>query len=438
MGGSMVLLKCEDKDLIRELVDSDQGWLDKWFERVKMWSPFDISHERFAWIRIFGLPLHAWNEPGFKLIGDQFGQYIYADQDTSNRSCLEEARLYVKTTNQEIINDSIVVKIKGHNFRMTVSEERGRADPLWWVKGQGASRIKGNYSESSFSELSEESVVFSGEDAGISNEVGVEVEETMIEHNSCGQRLNLGNDQKTYAEICAKGDACGAFSRENDERSGQKKGLMMGNSTNTVVEDSMGQLGDEHPNLNYMGQVNRPRSSPEKNWIKWTSEEVIRPNSVEKQTRGLEISRHWADLQETQKEDSHSGDEEAKDKKNIGEQTMGKNPKGERQRRWREIEQCNYSDDSATRWVTGKKRGNRRKNQKRREESSNQMIVGISLSDSHIEQRNQTILREQNKEEVEKLMELGRRLGVRTQGNDTEIREVLQQMEEVDARRPDP
>ncbi|GKV51294.1 hypothetical protein SLEP1_g57962 [Rubroshorea leprosula] len=143
------------------------------------------------------------------------------------------------------------------------------------------------------------------------------------------------------------------------------------------------------------------------------------------------LNRGFNHLQETQKEDSHSGDEEAKDKKNINEQTMGKNPKGERQRRWREIEQCYYSDNSAIRWVTRKKRGNRRKNQKRREESNNQIIVGISLSDSHIEQRNQTILREQNKEEVEKLMELGRRLGVQTQGNDIEIKEIEEAKEKM-------
>ncbi|GLT50753.1 hypothetical protein SLA2020_242150 [Shorea laevis] len=117
---------------------------------------------------------------------------------------------------------------------------------------------------------------------------------------------------------------------------------------------------------------------------------------------------------------------------------MGKNPKDERQRRWREIEECYYSDDSATRWVTRKKRGNKRKNKKRREESSNRTIVGISLSGSRIEQRNRTILGEWNKEEMEKLMELGKRLGVKTQGNETEIREVLQQMEEADARGPHP
>ncbi|GLT50752.1 hypothetical protein SLA2020_242140 [Shorea laevis] len=124
-----------------------------------------------------------------------------------------------------MIKGSIIVKIKGHNFRITVSKERWRADMSWWVKGQGINRIKGSYFESSFLEFSWESGECSSDDADISNEEGTEVEETLIEHNICRQRLNSGNDKKTYTEICAEGGTCGVLPREDEERSGQKKGV---------------------------------------------------------------------------------------------------------------------------------------------------------------------------------------------------------------------
>ncbi|GLU08687.1 hypothetical protein SLE2022_255840 [Rubroshorea leprosula] len=76
LGGNMVLLKSDDTNLIREVVDNEQQWLSRWFERVQTWSTFDVSQERFLWVKVTGIPLHAWKESFFELIGNNLGQYV--------------------------------------------------------------------------------------------------------------------------------------------------------------------------------------------------------------------------------------------------------------------------------------------------------------------------------------------------------------------------
>ncbi|GKV47182.1 hypothetical protein SLEP1_g54101 [Rubroshorea leprosula] len=51
----------EDRELMKDLVDYEKAWLSRWFERVKLLLVFDVGQERFVWIKLVGLLLHAWN-----------------------------------------------------------------------------------------------------------------------------------------------------------------------------------------------------------------------------------------------------------------------------------------------------------------------------------------------------------------------------------------
>lgn len=50
------------------------------------------------WVKVFGVPLHAWSLETFKLIGDKCGGFIGMDEDTENRSHFFWSRIYVKNT----------------------------------------------------------------------------------------------------------------------------------------------------------------------------------------------------------------------------------------------------------------------------------------------------------------------------------------------------
>nr|XP_016515231.1 PREDICTED: uncharacterized protein LOC107831951 [Nicotiana tabacum] len=56
----------------------------------------NIQQPEQRWIRVFGIPLHAWSENTFKSIGDRCGGYIGADEDTKKRTHFFWARICVK------------------------------------------------------------------------------------------------------------------------------------------------------------------------------------------------------------------------------------------------------------------------------------------------------------------------------------------------------
>ncbi|GKV23714.1 hypothetical protein SLEP1_g33413 [Rubroshorea leprosula] len=133
MGGNFVLIDGDDPESIQELVDGNLEWVSHYFDRVKIWSPLDMAEERFVWARIQGLPLHAWTEENLLKIGNQVGKCVSVDEYTLSKECLDVARVLVSTKSKSAINEEFVLKVKGNRYNIAVVEENWRNDP-WWLK----------------------------------------------------------------------------------------------------------------------------------------------------------------------------------------------------------------------------------------------------------------------------------------------------------------
>jgi hypothetical protein len=89
------------------------------FENFKPWNNDVASFHRGAWVRIYGIPVHAWNESFFKLCVMDCGRYLRTDGMSMDKDRLDFARVLVSTPSLEIINvidnilvDDIMVEIK--------------------------------------------------------------------------------------------------------------------------------------------------------------------------------------------------------------------------------------------------------------------------------------------------------------------------------------
>ncbi|GLU22473.1 hypothetical protein SLE2022_385460 [Rubroshorea leprosula] len=133
MGGCKILLQNEDLNKISRFIEEEEGWWSKWFRRIKLWSPSDIAEERFAWIRITGLPLQVWNQKTFERIGNKLGSFIKVDPHTADRICLDAARVLITTTEVNQLEQDIYLNNRGHSYLLKITEERWRTDP-WWLK----------------------------------------------------------------------------------------------------------------------------------------------------------------------------------------------------------------------------------------------------------------------------------------------------------------
>ncbi|XVE93664.1 hypothetical protein REPUB_Repub01dG0213500 [Reevesia pubescens] len=135
MGGPMVLPKPESKKLLIEFINEDMEVSRQWFLNLKVWSPDLFSREKYIWVRLGGLPLHAWNPPGFKAIGDAIGKFISVDYVTENFIFLDTARILVSVPVWRKMISLINIKINQVQYTVSILEESGSSN-YWWINKQ--------------------------------------------------------------------------------------------------------------------------------------------------------------------------------------------------------------------------------------------------------------------------------------------------------------
>lgn len=92
------------------------GWLNQWFKEVRKWDPTDMEEEIVTWLRIFGIPCHAYGPNFFEFISKPFGVYICSDGSTRMQSKLDVARILVRTKCSMTLNETFNFKICGYYF----------------------------------------------------------------------------------------------------------------------------------------------------------------------------------------------------------------------------------------------------------------------------------------------------------------------------------
>ncbi|GKV25907.1 hypothetical protein SLEP1_g35285 [Rubroshorea leprosula] len=123
MGGKLVLLDCEDKEELKDLVEMASEWLGQWFEEVQPWSPNKITQERFVWIWCQGAPLNVWGSDFFEKMGSSWGKFICLDDNTSKKGRFNIARMLISTPIMDTISVRRQIKINGSIYSLRFSKE---------------------------------------------------------------------------------------------------------------------------------------------------------------------------------------------------------------------------------------------------------------------------------------------------------------------------
>ncbi|GKV50537.1 hypothetical protein SLEP1_g57238 [Rubroshorea leprosula] len=123
MGGKLVLMNCEDKEELKELVESAKDWLGQWFVDIKRWTPQMVATERFVWLNCYGVPLHAWGPDFFISIANLWGNFITLDESTSSKKRFDVTRFLISTSETGLISKTLTDKINGHMYCIKCKEE---------------------------------------------------------------------------------------------------------------------------------------------------------------------------------------------------------------------------------------------------------------------------------------------------------------------------
>ncbi|GJV12261.1 RNA-directed DNA polymerase, eukaryota, partial [Tanacetum coccineum] len=123
MGGLWVILQFSSK------TSKDNFMLhvgvNSWFSKIQQASNSFNVDEKVVWIDIEGVPLCAWSNNTFTRIASIWGLLLYDEDENSPH--FHKKHLCIKTSNQDIIFDSIKIIVKGKVFLIRVKELTGWA-----------------------------------------------------------------------------------------------------------------------------------------------------------------------------------------------------------------------------------------------------------------------------------------------------------------------
>jgi len=113
MGGDKVFITCNDDEDVWQLIHGAMDFFRMLCSNFQRWTSKEFQYERGAWLRVYGIPIHAWNDAFFKLRVLSVGRFIHVDECTTDKARLDFARILESTPNIEIINQTSEFLIDG-------------------------------------------------------------------------------------------------------------------------------------------------------------------------------------------------------------------------------------------------------------------------------------------------------------------------------------
>ncbi|MCI29241.1 sulfate transporter, partial [Trifolium medium] len=120
-----VLIRSSSDAEVRHLMDGAKDFFSLFFSNWVSWNKEAGSSQRGAWVRLYGIQIHAWNENFFKLWVLDCGRYLRADSCTMEKDKLDYARILIATPALEIVQSVEKLLVDGELIEVKIIEEWG-------------------------------------------------------------------------------------------------------------------------------------------------------------------------------------------------------------------------------------------------------------------------------------------------------------------------
>jgi hypothetical protein len=125
VGGDRVFLQCSNGRDIWQVFNDAVDFNGMLFANIHRWSEPDAKYERGVWVRVYGVPIHAWNEKFFRLCVGDVGRFIRVDDCTVDKARLDYVRILVLTRQLKIVNTLTEFFIDEYKYEIMLVEEWG-------------------------------------------------------------------------------------------------------------------------------------------------------------------------------------------------------------------------------------------------------------------------------------------------------------------------
>lgn len=125
LGADKVLLRTEDDSDVNLLLAEASEFFANFFSNIMNWRKDMVVRERGAWVRIYGVPLQAWNLDFFKLCVFDYGRLLKLDDSTLEKIRFDYARVLISTPSVDLVISDAKVMIDGAIYELKIVEEGG-------------------------------------------------------------------------------------------------------------------------------------------------------------------------------------------------------------------------------------------------------------------------------------------------------------------------
>ncbi|AET02659.2 DUF4283 domain protein [Medicago truncatula] len=119
LGADRVFMRSASDVEVSTIIAGARDFFDHIFLNIVRWEKQSVPFQRGAWLRLYGIPLHAWNENFFKLCVFECGRFLRSDGCSMEKERFDYARILIATSSLEVVNcvekvvvDGVVVEIR--------------------------------------------------------------------------------------------------------------------------------------------------------------------------------------------------------------------------------------------------------------------------------------------------------------------------------------
>lgn len=117
----VIVLFGEDKVFVHSSTGADvsvivkeaKQFFDLLFSHMERWDKAVVPFQRGAWLRVYGISLHAWNKNFFKLCVLESVRYLRTGSWSLDRVRFDFVRVLIATTSLDLVNTTEQILLDG-------------------------------------------------------------------------------------------------------------------------------------------------------------------------------------------------------------------------------------------------------------------------------------------------------------------------------------
>ncbi|KAJ4840526.1 hypothetical protein Tsubulata_027338 [Turnera subulata] len=137
LGGDSVLVCFPSSEYMQSFCRDPPFWIRDSFWVFKPWQRGNHATSRNCWVKVRGIPPHAWSTEFFRLAAVFVGRLIEVAPETVQRQRLDFASLLIQTTLPTMIDKTIDVTIEGQVFHVSMTESSSIYDHVFLSSSPG-------------------------------------------------------------------------------------------------------------------------------------------------------------------------------------------------------------------------------------------------------------------------------------------------------------